>query len=81
MPESKVTSKFQVTIPKEIRNMYDLKEGDHLLFLPHGDRIILEKKQTRKLTEALPLKIKVEKVTDVHLWREMARKEAKKRVG
>ncbi len=81
MPESKVTSKFQVTIPKEIRNMYDLKEGDHLLFLPHGDRIILEKKQTRKLTEALPLKIKVEKVEDVHLWREMARKEAKKRVG
>jgi len=81
MSESKVTSKFQVTIPKEIRNMYDLKEGDHLLFLPHGDRIILEKKQTRKLTEALPLKIKVEKVKDVHLWREMARKEAKKRVG
>jgi len=81
MPESKVTSKFQVTIPKEIRKMYDLKEGDHLLFLPHGDRIILEKKQTRKLTEALPLKIKVEKVEDVHLWREMARKEAKKRVG
>src|SRR5512138_3443980 len=32
MPEAKVTSKGQVTIPKEIRDKLRLKTGDRLLF-------------------------------------------------
>ncbi len=81
MAESKLTSKYQVTIPKNIREMYELKEGDPLLFLPFGDKIILEKKRKIKLAETLPLKIKTTKVEDVHTWRELAKKRAMKRGG
>lgn len=79
MPESRITSKYQVTIPREIRERYDIKEGDTLLFLPLGDRIILEKKRKVKLAEELPLQIKVEKLRDVHEWRELAKRQAMKR--
>jgi AbrB family looped-hinge helix DNA binding protein len=79
MAESKLTSKYQVTIPKEIREMYQIKEGDRLIFLPLGDKIIMEKKREVRLSRELPLKIKVPKIKDVHEWREMAKKEAAKR--
>lgn len=79
MVESKLTSKYQITIPKEIRKMYEIKEGDQVIFLPFGDKIILEKKRKAKLAEELPLRIKVAAVEDVHRWRTLAREEAKKR--
>ena len=79
MVESKTTSKYQITIPKKIRKRYQIKEGDEVMFLPFGDRIILEKKRKVKLAEELPLKIEVAKVGDVHEWRELAKEEAMKR--
>lgn len=81
MVESKVTSKYQITIPKEIRKRYELEEGDHLIVTPFGDKIILEKKKKARLAEKLPLKIKAVKVEDVHQWRELAKKKAGKRSG
>lgn len=81
MAESKVTSKYQITIPKEIRKRYELKEGDRLILLPFGNRILLEKKKTARLAEELPLRIKAGKVEDVHQWRELAKKQAEKRSG
>ena len=79
MVEAKLTSKHQITIPKELRKMFEIKRGDRLIFLPFGDKIILEKKRKVKLADELPLKIKVAKVENVHEWRELAKEEAKKR--
>lgn len=40
---TKVTSKGQVTIPKVIRELYGLSEGDYLLFEPRGDDLLVRK--------------------------------------
>ena len=34
-----ITSKFQVTIPKEVRNELELKEGEKISFVVEGNRI------------------------------------------
>jgi AbrB family looped-hinge helix DNA binding protein len=49
----KVTSKGQVTIPKEIRETLGVIEGDKLIFLVEGDRVILRKVGSEKLSDIL----------------------------
>jgi len=39
-----VTAKFQVTIPKEIREILDLKEGDKLIFTVNDEGEVVIKK-------------------------------------
>ena len=48
-----VTSKGQVTIPKEIRETLGVIEGDKLIFLVEGDRVVLRKVGSEKLTDIL----------------------------
>lgn len=38
---SKVTVRFQVTVPEEVRNKMSLKEGDTLVFVEDGKRIYI----------------------------------------
>ena len=40
---SKVTSKGQVTIPKDVREALSLERGDTLHFRVHGDRAVVSK--------------------------------------
>jgi AbrB family looped-hinge helix DNA binding protein len=40
---SKITRRFQVTITKEVRERFNLKEGDLILFVVEGDRLLIEK--------------------------------------
>ena len=40
---SKVTAKYQATIPKEIRAKLDLEAGDYLLFEDKNDQIVISK--------------------------------------
>jgi AbrB family looped-hinge helix DNA binding protein len=40
---SKITRNFQATIPKDVRNVKRLKEGDRVLFAIDGDRVELVK--------------------------------------
>ena len=40
---SKVTAKYQATIPKEIRAKLDLHAGDYLLFEDKNDQIVISK--------------------------------------
>ena len=40
---SKITRRFQVTITKEVRERFNLKEGDLMLFVVEGDRLLIEK--------------------------------------
>ena len=48
-----VTSKGQVTIPKEIRETLGVIEGDKLIFLVEGDKVVLRKVGSEKLTDIL----------------------------
>jgi len=40
---SKITYKFQVTIPKKVREEFNLKEGDRIVFLKDGNKLIIIK--------------------------------------
>ncbi len=40
---SKITYKFQITIPKRVREEFGLKEGDAIVFIKEGNKLILVK--------------------------------------
>ena len=40
---STITYKFQVTIPRKVRERCKFKEGDTLMFIEEGDRVYLGK--------------------------------------
>lgn len=43
--EAKITSKWRVTVPKEIRDALELKGSDKVIFNKEGTSIIMIKKQ------------------------------------
>ncbi len=43
MKASKLTSKFQTTVPQEIRNFLNLSHGDAVSFEIENDKVILKK--------------------------------------
>ena len=48
-----VTTKGQVTIPKDIREALDLQEGDRVIFIIEGERAVIRKVSSEKLSEIL----------------------------
>lgn len=44
MKSSKLTTKYQATIPKEIRNLLKLKPGDEISFAVTSDNTVIIKK-------------------------------------
>lgn len=48
-----VTTKGQVTIPKEVRDALGLREGDRVLFILEGERAVIRKVSGQRLTEIL----------------------------
>jgi len=48
-----VTSKGQVTIPKEIREILGVIEGDKVIFLVEGDRVLMRKVTSERLSDIL----------------------------
>ncbi len=40
---TKVTRKFQITVPKEIRESLSIHQGDYLAVITNGDELILKK--------------------------------------
>jgi len=50
---SRVTSKGQVTIPKEIREALNLSEGDRIVYQTDGDRVYIRKAGGEKLSDIL----------------------------
>lgn len=52
MDLAKVTSKGQITIPKEIREKLGLKTGDKILFIEDSGRIYLMNSSMNALREA-----------------------------
>ena len=52
MELAKVTSKGQITIPIAIRNALGIREGDKILFMKEGDRVIITNASTNALLKA-----------------------------
>ncbi len=50
---SSVTSKGQVTIPKDIRDTLGIREGDKVIFLMDGDQAVIRKVNDEKLSDIL----------------------------
>jgi AbrB family looped-hinge helix DNA binding protein len=40
---SKITYKFQVTVPKEVRERFQLREGETIVFIGEDGRLFLAK--------------------------------------
>ncbi len=40
---TKVTRKYQITVPKEIRESLSIDKGDHLAVITNGDELIVKK--------------------------------------
>jgi len=56
----KISKKGQIVIPKEIRERFEIKPGDAIIFRIQGDKIVLEKIQER-MSEILKNSKPVEK--------------------
>lgn len=39
---SKITHKYQITIPKEVRNYYQFEQGDLIVFITEGDKLYIK---------------------------------------
>lgn len=52
MELAKVTSKGQITIPLDIRRKLGIKEGDKVLFIQEGNRIVMMNASINALLEA-----------------------------
>jgi AbrB family looped-hinge helix DNA binding protein len=71
MPSAKLTSKGQITIPKEVRKALGLHTGDRLAFRLHDDGTVLveaEKVNLKSLRGAVRSRIKgvtIEKMGEV----------------
>jgi len=50
---SSVTSKGQVTIPKEVRETLGISEGDKVIFFMDGDKAVIRKVKDEKLSDIL----------------------------
>ena len=76
-----ITSKSQITLPKEVREQLALRPKDRLLVTVQGDRIIMIPIRMRPLTEmfgALPVE---EPLPDSHTLREMRQQELARRIA
>jgi len=40
--ESRVTTKGQITLPKDVREVLNAEEGDYIIFLKEGGKIFIE---------------------------------------
>lgn len=40
---TKVTRKFQITVPKDVRETLSIHEGDYIAVITNGDEIVLKK--------------------------------------
>jgi AbrB family looped-hinge helix DNA binding protein len=48
-----ITTKGQITIPKEIRDSLDLREGDRVIFVIENGQATIRKASRQKLSEIL----------------------------
>ncbi len=79
MAVSKVTRNYQVTVPREIRELADIKVGDTLLFIKEGDDVVLRRIDKEMMGKAFGLWKKSQEKTP-WLVNKLLRGEAEKRL-
>ncbi|MGH7885887.1 MAG: AbrB/MazE/SpoVT family DNA-binding domain-containing protein [Thermodesulfobacteriota bacterium] len=62
--ESKITSKYQVTIPKEIRKTLKLKEADLIEWKIEGNKIMVEAVSKPFLKHSASIKLEPGRIKD-----------------
>lgn len=71
----KMTSKGQITIPKELRDRFNVYEGDQFKIFVQDEKIMLEPLKRKKLSDVLKNRIKVNEPIDIEKMREVAQQE------
>lgn len=71
----KMTSKGQITIPKELRDRFNVHEGDQFKIFLQDDKIMLEPVKRKKLSDVLKNRIKVSEPIDIEKMRKVAGQE------
>ncbi len=75
----KMTSKGQITIPKELREKLVLNEGDQLKIIIENDEVTIEPIKKKLLSQAIGRITSVEAI-DFEKMREVAHREASKHI-
>ncbi|MCD8511229.1 MAG: AbrB/MazE/SpoVT family DNA-binding domain-containing protein [Bacillus sp. (in: Bacteria)] len=73
----KMTKKGQITIPKEIRDKFDLNEGDQFKIFVQDDEVKLKPFKKKKLSQAIG-KIISNEAIDIKKMRQYVHEEAAK---
>ncbi len=73
----KMTSKGQITIPKELRDKLDVREGDQLKFFIEDDEVKIQPLKKKLLSQAIGRIVTNEEI-DFEKMREVSHKEASK---
>ncbi|MBI2176106.1 AbrB/MazE/SpoVT family DNA-binding domain-containing protein [Candidatus Woesearchaeota archaeon] len=63
MAVSKVTRNYQVTVPREVRELANISVGDTLLFVKEGEEVILRRIDKDLLSKAFGLWKRAEEKT------------------
>jgi AbrB family looped-hinge helix DNA binding protein len=74
MEVSRISSKGQVTIPKSIREILKLKEGDRVAFIQEQGKIVITKASLialNELQDALGSEIKTQGITEEEILNEV----------
>lgn len=54
-----ITSKYQVTIPKDVREQVGLQDGDRVSFVAEGDTIVIRKvRSLQEVAETIASKVR-----------------------
>lgn len=75
---TRITSKGQVTIPKEIRERYGFSEGDYLILEPRGEDLVV--RRGRIVSEDEDFEALVDRVTERFEEREISRADVREAV-
>ena len=71
---ARVTSKYQVTVPKKIAELYHIRPGDEIDWVPAGDAIRLIPPGTRAATQTPESRLRwFDQATERHRKRRSAR--------
>lgn len=76
MEVSRISSKGQVTVPKSIRQLLDLKEGDRVAFVQENGKVVITKASLvafRKLTDAISKEAEEKGITEEDLMQDLER--------
>ncbi|MEW6697865.1 MAG: AbrB/MazE/SpoVT family DNA-binding domain-containing protein [Bacillota bacterium] len=74
MEVSRISSKGQITIPKAIRELLNLNEGDRVAFIEENGKIVITKASLvalRELQDALSKEAQEEGITEEELLNEL----------